>query len=154
MKGISPLVAATLIVAMTVAVAGILNIWLMSFTKTSVEDIGEKAETQISCSNANVAFSYLTYCNGYLSGSIENTGLVELTNISLQVIYTNATIRQIDLCEGFNKAVECSKGNLTLSPSEEIPFNVSLEENYKIIKVISNCVNAKDELEASEISVC
>jgi len=80
-KGISPMIAIVLLIAFTVAVGGILSIWLTTLTSTQTTTTGSAAEKQVLCArsvleitevyyegprNANVTVSY-TYGTESLS---------------------------------------------------------------------------------------
>ena len=72
-KAISPMIATVLLIAFTVAVGGILSLWLSSLASTQTETTGAAAEKQVLCArsvltvdevdysttaNANVTVSY------------------------------------------------------------------------------------------------
>ena len=52
MKGISPLIAIVLLIGFTVAVGGILSVWLTSLTTTTTNIVGTAGEKQIKCSGS------------------------------------------------------------------------------------------------------
>lgn len=154
MKGISPLLATILLIAFTVAVSGIISLWLISFSKTTTTTVGTEAETQLVCSYAGISLYDVKYSNNYLSGTIENVGSVPLGNISLQVIYTNATQQKFELCLVGNQAISCSVSNISLtSYGDIVTFNISIGgSNYNKIRAIGNCSTAY-EITASEVTV-
>lgn len=146
MKGIDPLVATVLLIAFTVAVGGIISIWLTGFTQTQTAAVGSQASTSITCSNGGISLSSLGYCssNGYLSGQISNTGTISLGNLSITIIYSNSTTTQ-KFCLNLTGttvgalASPCT-GNLTLAPSDLQTFNFTIGgSNYGTIRVTSNC---------------
>ena len=49
LKGISPLIGTVLLVAFTIAVAGIISAWIIPYTKRQTALVGEEAETQTYC---------------------------------------------------------------------------------------------------------
>lgn len=144
MKGIDPLVATVLLIAFTVAVGGIISIWLTGFTQTQTAAVGSQASTSITCSNGGISLSSLGYCSGYLSGQISNTGTITLGNISITVIYSNSTTTQ-KFCLNLTGStvgalVSPCTGNFTLAPSELNTFNFTIGgSNYGTIRVTSNC---------------
>lgn len=155
MKGISPLIATVLLIAFTVAVAGIVNLWLTSFTRTSSETVSSQATTELICSYGGLSLGGLKYSSstGNMSGDIENTGTIALGNITLQIIYTNATTNKIHLCLYGTRVESCSVSTFSTVAREKYSFNVSAGgSNYDKIRVISNCSTAYDEASSSEVS--
>jgi flagellin-like protein len=49
MKGVSPMIATVLLIAFTIAVGGIISIWLTGYTRTTTEAVGGGTEKQIKC---------------------------------------------------------------------------------------------------------
>lgn len=139
MKGISPLIATVLLIAFTIAVAGIISIWLTSFTKTSSQLVEEEATTQLVCSYGGISLSDLRYSNNRLSGNVENTRTIVLGDITIQILYTNATSQKEPL-------------NITLEPREKISFNLSASSNYDKIRVMTNCSSVYDEVGSSDVA--
>jgi flagellin-like protein len=153
LKGLSPLIAIILLIAFTVAVAGIISVWLTGFARTQTELVGEEAEFQLICSYAGIALSDVKYGNGYLAGIVENVGTVVLGNISLHITYLNASSEKTDLCIAGNNVVKCSVSNITLFSNEIVSFNISIGgSNYDEIRVAGNC-STHDEVERSEVKL-
>lgn len=155
-RGISPLVATVMLIAFTVAVAGIVSIWITTFTKTSTTSVGEHSERELYCSYAGISMSSLRYCttNGRLSGIVENTNLVDLGNITLQIIYQNATSQKIYLSQ--NGSARSDASTMSLTPREQAAFNVSdVSSNYNLIHLYTNCTNAYHDATRSDVTaVC
>jgi len=59
-KGISAMIATVLLIAFTVAVGGILSIWLTSLTNTQTESTGTAAERQVLCARSVLGISEVT----------------------------------------------------------------------------------------------
>jgi len=158
MKGISPLVATILLIALTVAVAGMVGTWLFGFARTSSQTVQEKANIEIICGNGGISFSEVCYSNNHLSGFITNTGTITLGNITLTILYTNATIQRYYLyyTAGNVFAETSCCGNLTMLVGEKYKFNVSADSNYDRLRVNTNCTEkVSDELKSSDIlTVC
>lgn len=152
MKGISPLIATVLLVAFTVGVAGIISLWLTGFTKQQTETIGSQAEVSIVCSYGGINLRNLKFGNNLLNGTIENTGSIALGNISLQIIYTNASDQKIPLCLVDSRTVACSLANLSLSARELAAFSVSISSNYDRIRAYTNCSTVYDEVASNEVA--
>lgn len=139
MKGVSPLIATILLIAFTLSVAGIVSIWLTGFARTSTETVGKESSTQLICSYGGIALSSLKFSNNRLSGSIENTRTIILGNITIQVLYTNASS-------------QTEKLYVSLTPREKYSFNISISNNYDKIRVITNCSSVYDEVGSSEVT--
>jgi flagellin-like protein len=152
MKGISPMIATVLLIAFTVAIGGIISIWLTTYTTTTTETISKESETRMTCMYAGIALRNLKFNNSYLTGNIENTGSIKLSDINLHIIYQNASVEKIPLCLIGGIAKSCSTSNITLSQRDLISFNVSAGSNYDKIRVTSNCAEGTDEAERSEVA--
>jgi len=151
-KGISPLIAVVLLIAFTVIIAGIVIAWIMNFTRTTTTTVGQQVNLEIVCSYAGISLENLKYSSPYLSGNVENTGSVSIGNITLTIIYTNASAQSIGLCSSGNNVISCSVANLSLIPRQIVSFNVSISGNYQKIRVTTNCTNAYDEVSSSDVS--
>jgi flagellin-like protein len=155
MKGISPLIATVLLIAFTIAVGGIISIWLTGYTTTTTEIISEESEARIACIGAGISLRDLKFNStiSYLTGNIENTGTVKLGDIDLHILYQNASVEKIPLCLIGGVAKNCTKSNITLSQRDIVSFNVSSGSTYNKIRVTSNCSEATDEAESDEVTV-
>jgi len=153
LKGVSPLIATVLLVAITVVVGGIVAAWFSSFTKTTTEIVGESGEQQLICMNAGILLRNLRYVDSNLVGEIQNSGSVTLGNLKLQILYQNLTQETIPLCSSDGMAVAC-EGSLTklvLYPNDRVFFNFSIPNNYDEVRIITNCTNAYDEVSRNEL---
>jgi len=141
MKGISPVIAIVLLIAFTVSVAGILSIWLMGFATTSTGLIEEEATRELICSYGGISLSDLKFCstNDRLAGKSENTGTINIGNITIQIIYTNGTTQK-------------SETGAELLPREIYQFNISTNSNYDKIRVITNCSSVYDQVSSSDVT--
>ncbi|MEM5879512.1 MAG: archaellin/type IV pilin N-terminal domain-containing protein [Candidatus Aenigmatarchaeota archaeon] len=157
MKGISPLIATILLIAITVAVGGIVSTWIFGFTRTSIKTAGEQANIEIICGNGGISLSNVCYSNNYLSGYITNTGTISLGNITITILYTNASIQRyyLSFVGGAVVAQTSCCGNLSMLVNEKYMFNVSANGNYDRIYVYTNCTaKVTDEVKASDILSC
>lgn len=151
-KGISPMIATVLLIAFTIAVGGLVSVWMTSFTKTTTGEVSTQEETKIYCSYAGISISGLNYCNLYLWGTVENTNLKPIGNITLQIFWDNATTpKKIYLCQNGSACVTASA--MELSPGEFTTFNVSVGgSNYDKVRVYTNCSDVDDEASRAYIS--
>lgn len=86
-KGISPLIAAVLLIAFTMAVAAILTAFVTQFTRQTTQSVGNQSERLIDCSNAGLAVKSAQYNNSatnqqmhfWVNVTVENTGQINLT---------------------------------------------------------------------------
>lgn len=128
MKGISPLVATVLLIAITMTIAGMLAYWASSFVATRIDEV-EEAE----CIRAFFTIYSCTYNNtaNELNFILKNDRYVELKNLTAYVLYPNATVSNYTL-------------NGTLPPLVLISYNVSgVSEDYSSIVVRTHCANVQ-----------
>lgn len=152
MKGISAMIATVLLIAFTVAVAGVISSWLMSFTKTSSETVSTQANTQLVCSYGGISLSGLKYASNIMNGTIENTQTVSLGNITIQIIYLNKSTITSKLCLVGSVANDCGVATISLFPRESVSFSINASSNYETIRVYTNCSNVYDSASSSEVS--
>jgi len=153
MKGISPLIATVLLIAFTITVGTVISLWLKQLATTTSTQVSEQTQKEIVCSYGGVSLDELEFCDPYLSGNIENTGDIILGEITLLVVYSDYNLK-IPLCKSDSKIVNCSSSNLTTSPREIIPFNLSVDANFKSVRVLTNCSNVYDEVKSYDVSTC
>lgn len=97
-KGISPLIAAVLLIAFTMAIAGIMATWATSFSRERLVTAEEAAE----CVGA-IDISSLSYSNGTISIKIRNIGeLTNLTGLKATVEYSDKTKNKEYILENYN----------------------------------------------------
>ncbi len=91
-KGISPLLATVMLIALTLSVAALLGSWFTSVTRTQTGIIGEDITTQINCSAALLEITDVT-CSGNADNikiTITNLGNdIALYNFSTLVTLNN-----------------------------------------------------------------
>jgi len=90
MKGISPIVAAVLLIAITMTLAGALALWATKL-------VGEKLpspETEVECKLANLDFLSCKYnsTTKNVTFTLTNRRNVELRNLTAFVYYTNGSV--------------------------------------------------------------
>jgi len=91
MKGISPFIAAILLIAFVVAVGSIVSPWLTSFTKSKTSEVEDKSEGQIDCifssldfSSSDVEYNFSTTPD-WVNITIDNTGSTNLYNFEISL---------------------------------------------------------------------
>ncbi len=93
MKGISPLIAAVLLIAFTVSIATIVMGWFSTITRETTTTVSNKTTEAVSCSNAQISIEEVYVTAGSLAtGSarvvVKNTGFQTLGITSLQILNT------------------------------------------------------------------
>lgn len=157
LKGVSPLIAIILLIAIAVAVSGILSVWILPSAKEQTEFLGREFEKEIYCSKARIRLFGLEYCSttNKMSGKIENYGDVPLGEIKLLIYLENGTGLLNPLCRAGGEIISCATSNLTIEPAEIVSFNLSSSSNYDFVKVTTNCSNAYYSVSSRFISqVC
>jgi len=141
-KGISPFIASILLIAFAVAVAGVYGGWFQSFINTITGTIEKREEKRVECIYGGIALDDLEYnsSSGNLTGTVENTDIIPLGNIDLEIFYDNTTREEKDL-------------NKELEPGEKDTFNVLADSNYDKVRVLTNCSDVDDEVSQSDITV-
>src|SRR3989344_7488969 len=86
-KGISPLIAAVLLIAFTMAIAGIMATWATQFSTQKIEQSSAEAE----CIGI-LDIGSLSFNNGVISVMVKNLAdRINLTDMSAVVEYQDAT---------------------------------------------------------------
>ena len=92
-KGISPLIAAVILIAFVIAVAGIASTFFTGFTKETKADVESKAGTIVDCAVATIEMDSdtvgLNESEGSFSLVVSNTGSEDLSG--LKIIFFNST---------------------------------------------------------------
>lgn len=81
--GVSPLIAAVLLIAFTMAVAAILTAWVTTFTQEQTGQISNETGSQIRCSFANIQILDADFGGTSVTVAVTNTGDKDLTNVSV-----------------------------------------------------------------------
>ncbi|MBI2173506.1 MAG: hypothetical protein HYT73_04875 [Candidatus Aenigmarchaeota archaeon] len=108
-KGISPLIAAVLLIAFTMAIAGIMATWATQFSSQKIEQSSAEAE----CIGV-LDIGSLSFSNTTISVRIKNLGdKLELTDMSAVVEYSDATKnKQYDI-KDYNATDPLTPGGVT-----------------------------------------
>ena len=150
-KAVSDMIATVLLIAFTVAVAGIVSVWIRDFTSTTTEQVSEQSAKELYCAYGGISVSSLRYCSGSgsLSGIVTNTNLVDLGNITLQVLFDNSTNQNIKLNRSSSGVF------MSLTPRELDSFNVSIGgDNYDMLHFYTNCSNVYDDAVRADVTTC
>ena len=92
-KGISPLVAAVLLIAVTMTIAGVLAYWASTFVRGQT-DAFENQTITTECNFGNFLIDACSYdsTSQRMTLILDNIGTVDLNNISAFVIYSDNTL--------------------------------------------------------------
>ena len=97
-KGISPILAAVLLIAFTVAIAGMVATWATTFTRERLADTSDEADCIGALDISNLAFS-----DKIVSAKIRNVGnRINLTNIKAILEYDDPTKNKEYLIKDYN----------------------------------------------------
>ncbi|MBI2579536.1 MAG: hypothetical protein HYW27_01405 [Candidatus Aenigmarchaeota archaeon] len=108
-KGISPLIAAVLLIAFTMAIAGIMATWATQFSTQKIEQSSSEAE----CIGV-LDIGSLSFNNGTISVRIKNLGdRLNLTDIKAVVEYSDATKSKQYNIKDFNATDPLAPGGVT-----------------------------------------
>ena len=129
-KGISPLVAVVLLIAITMTIAGVLAYWASGFIRTQLPALNQTSREQL-CAGANFELLSTPVYNSTTGSMVviaQNTAQLPLTIINAQYIYSNGTV--------FNQTV-----NQNLPPGNTIVgFTVTgIGSGYSSYKICTDC---------------
>jgi len=94
MKGISPLIAAVLLIAFTVAVGGIVSIFFTGFTKQTTGGVSSQGQNLVTCSASNPVVDKVYYpltAGAYVNITVSNSGSYNITNMTTSISLPNGT---------------------------------------------------------------
>jgi len=147
MKGLDPIIATIILIAMVIAIGAIIFAWNQGFFKDLFSVVGILTEQIFSCSNARIELSDVGFKQDSISGKILNIGNVQLKDIKI-VFESSNEVEAIGLC-GDGEATSCEKPNLTISPGKIVSFSAKPSFKPSLISVLTNCPNVKDSVEFS-----
>jgi flagellin-like protein len=90
MKGISPLVASVLLIAITMSVAGILAFWVSSFTSQTLPKMNRTEECRFS--NFEIWSCSIDRSSGTLTFILHNIGQYEVLDLTAFVVTSDNTV--------------------------------------------------------------
>ena len=140
MKGISPLVATVIVLAFTIAVAGIVGTFLTSFTTTQTGSVGGTGAGLTSCANSALQIKTAkVYCAGtkHLNVTVSYvTGKFSIANLTITVSSGGVTYRN-------NSRAELTAGDLyQFSFTDMATLSSSLSCPFAAIRVFGTCLNS------------
>jgi flagellin-like protein len=128
MKGISPLVATVLLIAVTMTIAGMLAYWASSFVKTQTSQF-ENQTLASECKFAEFRFYNCNYnsTSQQMTFVLENFRSVTLKDLVAFIVYQNGTVANYSL-------------NATLPGNSMRGFTISnVSPDYSSITIKTHC---------------
>ncbi len=121
-KAVSPLIAAVLLIAFTMAIAALLTAWVTQFTKQQ-QDESEQYQEKIECAGSNFIVNsdfnlWIDVADkGNISTRLENIGFNPIRIKKVQVWYDNQNLPEyLDF------------GEITIAEDEDVKINIDLYE--------------------------
>ena len=148
MKGISPLIATVMLIAITVIIATIQSGWLTSFTKTQQDTIENRSSEIVDCTSADVTIEdvYLDFTTNVSRVHIRNTGQVNSLGV-VSVLLLTRTGDQMPVVTNMNSISALSKGQQI-----RIDFNITnltACSNFSKVTVSTTCPTISDSFVGS-----
>lgn len=126
-KGISPLVAAVILIAATMSIAGILSFWASGFVKTRLGEAGN-VTVESSCLGAEFKLHSGSYDNETLTLIVDNIRPVDLVLESLYLFYPDKPMIPKSLNNTILKGNEIKQIQIT-----------DVDTNFTSAKIKTNC---------------
>lgn len=133
-SGISPLVAAVLLIAVTMTIAGLLAYWATSFVRTSLPETN-KTETECQFAAFSIYSCTHTDATEKVSLILENHKNVGLRGLKVFIIFPNATV---------SNPVELN-GTLPAGGMLKSFQIVGIRDNFSKIMVTTHCPEISKE---------
>jgi flagellin-like protein len=155
MKGISPFISTILLIAITVAVAGMIGLWITTLTHTQTGIVGNKTEEDIDCRYAGIKIDDSTIqCNfagssDQLNFTLENTGTVDMYNFNGE-IYLGGLIYSYSVYNPLTNLAFNSTYPIRPGESKTVVVNITdnlASSNPTWIRVVSRCPTVYDTVE-------
>lgn len=106
-KGISPIIASVLLLAVSLAVVGIFSGWAPQLAQEITSQTSETATDTLNCNEASLEIRSAYYNGGSATVAIRNSGSQNLTDITLAAFDSSDTIL------GQNTSISIDAGNLS-----------------------------------------
>lgn len=136
-KGISPLVASVLLIAITIAIAAILANWVSTYT--------EEALPETSCVGGSISFvsaDYPKWTDGNTILAVVEARYVSLHSFKFAVLLNDDSVT---IYEDLN---ELSLEAGTIGTIETIVFDPAVENTISSVQIFTSCSDVKTDLTA------
>lgn len=147
-KGISPLISVVLLVALTIATAGIVSQFYLRFTRERTREVSDRGSETITCSYAGLYINDVEYnaTSDRLVLDVTNTGQIDLSDFKIQLQYGNRSTSEFIP----------TRSNETMNPGDNWLFKNSTVGTCNIDKIIflsERCpVDSSDQLSGSSVT--
>ncbi len=152
-KGISPFIAAVILISFVIAVGTIVSPWFTSFTRTKAYDVEENSEGQIDCIFSSISFSssdidYNLTGTDSVNITLDNTGSASLYNFEISLTVDGV----VDIFSPTSNTQKTQSNPLESGEAAILVTNLTgtdLSGNLEKVRVVAkNCPNeAKKEVE-------
>jgi len=144
MKGISPFVAAILLIALTVAVGGLLAVWFSTLTSSQTQTVSASSEQLAKCASSSLTINEVRYSSTGASSLVNVTtsagGSQYMKNITISISGGGATSNSIkyynatgnDLPPGGVFAASVNTSGGALVPPEIVSVSGICQGQYAI----------------------
>lgn len=96
-KGLSMIIAAVLLIAVTMSIAGILIYWSTSFVQKKLSETGDNSTYETLCLGAEFKLHSASFNNGTLFLRIDNQRTIDLTLENLYLFYPDNKMETVPL---------------------------------------------------------
>lgn len=149
MKGISPLIAAVLLIAFTVAIATLVAGWFSTLTRTTTSTVTNTTRLAVDCSQASInireVFVKASSGSAIVRALVENNGYMDDMNITSAFAYNNtghatagAGIPITDFDRGENIVINFTSMTIATCPT-----------NFDRVVVTTDCGGVSDTFTAT-----
>ncbi len=157
-KGISPLIAATFLIAMSVTISVIVGGWAAEFVRERTSQISEQNKEQLRCSFASLYIKdVIIDCNGdcssgthNITAEIRNTGQQKITINRIVILNTTGSLFEFDVTPT-NLSTGDIKSVVNTSTSSCIGINSSSKVD-KVYIADTSCPNARDSFDGEDVT--
>ena len=132
------MIAVVLLIAFTVAVGGILSVWLSNLTTTQTTTVSSTTDKQVKCSASSLSVAEVRYPTGISNGFVNATvrydsGTETLSNVTVEVsgrgsVQANTSVEPLN--PGESRVVQVSPANY---PPEVVSARGFCRDNVPII---------------------
>lgn len=131
-KGVSPIIAAVLLVAVSLGVVGVFSGWAPQLVQSLTESTSNTTEHRIDCDRSSLEIMSATYDSGDTIVTVRNRGRTDLSNVTV-IGFTNEQLDGQDSNNIPQGAVES--------------FNISGSEADAVEAVSEDCGSVTDRVE-------
>lgn len=105
-KGISPIIASVLLLAVALAVVGIFSGWAPNLAQTVTESTENDTEHQLDCNKGSIEIVSATFYSSQTELAVRNSGRIDLNNL------TSVAFNSEDSILGQNLSLSLNQGEI------------------------------------------